>query len=283
MEGSYAAITGVNREERSPDGSVLRGAKVVLYCTSVRLAALAREALRSWTISHECRSWDDIEALIQRAVPLLAIVPHLTTEELERVVQFRRRFPAQPFVVVTDKDPDSARTLANAGIREIVWSADIHRDVSAALHSEGNSAFFDALARRIGEASQLPHLLRTVLVRAVLASPPMHSVAELSALAGRHSGTMTRAWKGEVHAGDMFRLEDFVRWMVLMRAAQRRGFEGAWHLAAIAVGVDPRTLNRIANRLAGASLKELEVRGFAYLADRCGNELGSRLLGSRGV
>ncbi|MEO7043575.1 MAG: hypothetical protein ABI035_15035 [Gemmatimonadaceae bacterium] len=197
------------------------------------------------------------------------------------MVQFRRRFPREPFVVVTDKDAESARRLATAGIREIVWSADIHLDLAEALHRENNAAFFDALARRIGEASQIPYTLRTVLVRAVLASPPVRSVAELSSLAGRQSGTMTRAWKGAVQPDANFRLEDFVRWMVLMRAAQRKGFEGAWDRAAIAVRVDPRRLNRIATCLAGTSLRAIGVRGFEYAADLCEIDLSSRLLGPR--
>lgn len=246
--------------------------KVAVYCADDGTLLRVRGALATWTISRHFRRWSDACDVLLHDIPLVAIVPRIGRQESGLIAGFREQRPRQPIVVVTHQDANNVRLLAPLGIEEIVWISETEATLSGAINRVRDSCFFVQLADRIGHAENLDPLIRAALTAAILRPRPIVSVCELADIVASNPGTLRRRWKKSKHDGNDDRLEDIIAWLVLVRAVQRRRFEGAWHMVAEAVGVDARTLSRLARRLMHMSLREVESCGFSTVADQCHQE-----------
>lgn len=240
----------------------VRAGTVVVYCAAVAMRAEIRAALQPRKVSREYRLWEDIFSSGVNGEPLIVVVLRPGANDLREIGMFRQCFPTTPLVVVTERDADSGRRLASYGIDEMVWSSDMRAELSGAVGHARSAEFFHALAYRIGRCERLAPLIRTALARAVRQPVPTLKVSALARLVGKHPGTLARHWKVAMDDSNTFRMEDFLAWMVLMRAAQRKSREGAWHLAAYAVCVDPRTLSRMSISVSGLTLHEIDEIDF---------------------
>lgn len=264
-------------------GYSLPVAEVVVYGATTHAVERVRDALRPCRIDHAWHTWEDVCTLSLRAVPLVAIVPRITSHEKRGIVRFRQRFPGHPIIVVTDRDVENVSSLASVAIDEFVWLSMIPESLMDAVHRASNGAFFQRLADRISSADHVHDVLRGALCRATLYPVPVRTIGELAELADRHAATLSRHWRATVPARGDFRMEDFLAWMILMRAAQRRDLEGSWRLAAAVVKVDVRTLRRNAARLTGMRLSQIGAMGFAGLATQCEADLRRRLMADDGA
>jgi len=122
------------------------------------------------------------------------------------------------------------------------------------------SPFASRLAAELEEAHHLAPTLRSALAAACRSDPPVRSVGELAARAGCHRRTLNHHWSRGLPAGMALRLEDFLGWLLLVRASQLRARTG-WTEVAGALGVHEHTLARLAKRLAGATLREAARSG----------------------
>lgn len=223
-------------------------------------------------------SWEDVCTLSVRAVPLIVIVPRITPEERRGILRFRQRFPAHPIIVVTESDAENVSSLAAVTIDDFVWTSRIAESLMAAVYRASNGAFFQRLADRISGVDHIHAVLREALCRAALSSMPVRSIGDLAELADRHAATLSRQWRAAIPVSSDLRMEDFLAWIILMRAAQRRDLEGSWCRAATAVKVDVRTLMRNADRLTGMRLSQIGETGFAGLGALCEGDLQRRLM-----
>lgn len=259
-----------------------RAGTVVVYCAAVAMRAEIRAALQPWKVSHEYRLWEDIFSLGVNGEPLVVVVLRPGANDLREIAMFRQCFSTTPLVVVTERDADTARRLASYGIDQMVWSSELRGGgLAGAIGHACSAEFFNALAYRIGACDRVAPLLRTALARAVRQPMPILKVTALAHLVGKRPDTLGRHWRAAIDGNSTFRMEDFLAWIVLMRAAQRKSREGAWHLAAYGVRVDPRTLSRMSVRVSGLTLHEIDEIGFGALARRCADDLERRLLTAR--
>jgi AraC-like DNA-binding protein len=136
---------------------------------------------------------------------------------------------------------------------------------------------FAAALRR---AAHLPPRLREALALACDDGRAIRTVEKLAAAAGCDRRTLWTHWKNAVNdrAGAGLRLQDYLHWVLLLRAAHRKRPSLAWADVAEELGIHPHTLSRLARQLTGTPLRELASGGHQALSVRFEAEVAAPLL-----
>jgi len=115
-------------------------------------------------------------------------------------------------------------------------------------------------------APHLPPRLREALALACDDRRAIRTVEKLAAAAGCDRRTLWTHWKQSVGRRSELRLQDFLHWVLLLRATHRKTASRPWADVAEEIGIHPHTLGRLARQLTGSSLRELSTRGHGTLA-----------------
>lgn len=204
--------------------------------------------------------WSDVES--QPAGPwcLVVAVGSLRTSPLvRRIATLRARQPHRPVVLITHWDPENTRHLKDVSVEEVVWCREAERDLAAAVRracGRGSGVLLQAAAE-LEAAAHLPAALRAALVHACRSEVPVRSVNQLAAAAGSDRRTLWYHWTRTVGPLAELRLQDFLHWVLLLRALATKTSGCTWASAAGEVGVHPHTLSRFARRLTGRTLPSL--------------------------
>lgn len=121
------------------------------------------------------------------------------------------------------------------------------------------------IAAQFRRAPHLPPRLREALAIACDERKPIRTVEKLAAAAGCDRRTLWTHWKQSVGRRSELRLQDFLHWVLLVRAAHRKTASRPWAEVAEEIGIHPHTLGRLARQLTGSSLRELSGRAHATL------------------
>jgi hypothetical protein len=136
-----------------------------------------------------------------------------------------------------------------------------------------------AFAAELRGAAHLPPRLRDALVLACDERRSIRTVEKLAAAAGCDRRTLWTHWKNAVNGrGAGLRLQDFLHWVLLLRAAHRKRPSVAWADVADELGIHPHTLSRLARQLTGTPLRDLAAGGHTALAVRFEAEVAQALL-----
>lgn len=138
------------------------------------------------------------------------------------------------------------------------------------------------LAGTIRQSAHLPPRLREALALACDERRAIRTVEKLAAAAGCDRRTLWTHWKSSVGPDAELRLQDFLHWLLLLRAAHRKTPALAWADVADEIGIHPHTLSRLARQLTGLSLRELAADGHAALARRFEAEVLTVVLPNNG-
>jgi hypothetical protein len=228
-------------------------------------------------------SWRRLEMLAHGASCSIVVLPWLELDGgAAQLSSLRSRAPFSPLVLVTTKDANNARALGRVGVEEVVW---LH-EIDAALAPAVSRACAQSLLRRVAsaleQADRLAPRLRSALAFACRSEAPIRSEAELAKAAGCHRRTLWYHWRRALGGGSVsLRLEDFLDWLLVLRAAGRKTSNRGWHYVAESLGVHEHTIARLAKHLAGVSLSELGFVDRQALVERFGKEVLHPLLGSR--
>jgi len=122
------------------------------------------------------------------------------------------------------------------------------------------------LAATFRRSAHLPPRLREALALACDDRRAIRTVEKLAAAAGCDRRTLWTHWKQSVGRNSRLRLQDFLHWVLLLRAAQRKTASRPWSEVAEEIGIHPHTLGRLARQLTGSSLRELSPRAHVTLA-----------------
>jgi AraC-like DNA-binding protein len=120
------------------------------------------------------------------------------------------------------------------------------------------------LPARLRRALHIPQRLRAALA-AASEDEQIRTVERLAAVAGCDRRTLWSQWRQAFGRDYPLRLQDFVHWLLLLRALQRKRPSRAWALVADQVGVHPHTLSRLTRQLTGRTLRELAREGHPAL------------------
>jgi hypothetical protein len=144
---------------------------------------------------------------------------------------------------------------------------------SAAAPSRAPRALPAGLVRSLQRAHHLPQRLREALALACDERQPIRTVERLAAMAGCDRRTLWAHWKQSAGRHTPLRLQDFLHWLLLLRAVHRKTLERPWAQVAEEIGVHPHTLSRLTRQLTGNSLRELAAHGHEPLSQRFHNEV----------
>jgi len=161
---------------------------------------------------------------------------------------FAGRAPSQRAALPGHSAPDVSR----AARRPAVPSASLPPGLTTALR----------------EAPHLAPRLREALALACDERRGIRTVERLASVAGCDRRTLWTHWKAALGADAELRLQDFIHWLLLLRATHRKTADLAWADVADEVGIHPHTLSRLARQLTGCSLRDLAASGHAALARR---------------
>lgn len=110
------------------------------------------------------------------------------------------------------------------------------------------------LRRRVANSGAFSPLLRRALDVAIAANPPIRSITALCSHVPCSRSALWASWRSQTC---QLRLEDFVDWLVLLDGVAQHASGLTWLDVSTALEVHEHTLQRMARRLAGASLSEL--------------------------
>ena len=222
--------------------------------------------------------WPELEALAADGAECSVVaIPRLAAaDDARRLAAFRARFPLHPVVLVTRGDIANARNLAGLPVDAVVWQEEVERELAPAVGRTcvlaGSRCFAAAL-----RAAPIPPALRAALARVACAEHPVRTVAALAEAAGCDRRTLWHQWRQTGAAGEL-RLQDFLHWLLLVRAAGAKTPRRPWSDVADDLGVHPHTLARLARQLVGLSLRELAAGGQAAVAERFQEEVLAKLV-----
>lgn len=170
---------------------------------------------------------------------------------------FREHHPQHPLALVTRWDPESARHLKELFLEEVVWFREVERELRPVVERlcTHRYNFVRCMAVPFETAEHLPTTLRNALAHACRSERPAGSIKQLSTAVGSNRSTLWFQWNQAVDSS--LRLQDFLHWLLLLRAVGRKTPGQSWAAIAEQVGVSSHSLARFAKQLAGMTLQEV--------------------------
>jgi hypothetical protein len=176
-------------------------------------------------------------------------------ELLARLPRLRNAVPTVPLVVVTTSRAALPEHIAMVADR-VIWLGDVVTALPPALRGAVGRRFTRRFLIAIQSAT-IPPYLRAALELACKSEGAIRSVSELASRVPCHRRTLDYQWRQVTHGHGSLRLEDFLGWLTLIAAFDRRTRRSAWSLVASDLHVHEHTLARHAKRLVGRSLSQL--------------------------
>jgi transposase-like protein len=254
---------------------------MIVLCSPHPGARDGLEALLSGYRLLSVGSWSALDGASRQAECALLVIEELgaCADTLGRLQKWPGSFPGWPVVLVTRFEPENARLLKDLVLDEVVWWHAVASELAPALERVLASDPLERLGHAIEAAQHLPPRLRHALALAAMAAPPPGSVKALARRTGVHRSTLWREWR-EAGLGEVGRLEEYLRWLVLLRATMARAASGSWTEAAGRAGTSEKRLRRIAGRFARHGLGEVAAAPQELLAQPWSRRLVSALAGT---
>jgi hypothetical protein len=228
---------------------------LAVYVPEPRFRERIRRAVPS-SSGHMQEQWEPFERAAEAAECSVAVIPWLSSGEMERLRGFKTRNPLHPVVLVTRGDMQNARQLKSVQVEEVIWVEEMDRELPDAVSRTCTLSHQRTFCVAMRDADYLPGCLGPALAHACTAEPPLRTVQKLAAVAGCDRRTLWQHWKG-VARGSELRLQDVLHWFLLLRAATLKTPGRSWAAVADELGMHPQTLGRISRQLAGLTLREV--------------------------
>lgn len=241
----------------------------VICCTEPRFAQEVRAALPADAPVRMVRDFAELESAAPLAWALAVQVTESTAPELARRLQsLMARHPLVPVVAITPRSIDVILHLLNSGIAETVWSDAVDGTLYETLSRVRGRGVLDRVALLVERSEIIPLALRGALTAAVRRPTPPRTVRELAALAHCDRTTLWKHWRRSLGADHPLTPGRFLDWLLLLHGVARKQPGRKWERIADELGIHPHTLMRLAQRLAGATLRELATDGHVMLVRR---------------
>jgi DNA-binding NarL/FixJ family response regulator len=233
-----------------------------MYCSDQDLVARLRESAPAGEAMASTDSWNSFQRSAAERESLVVVLPgEVTADQVDRLATLQRQHPHHPLVLAVDRDAENLRRLSRLRVAEMVWTEELDRHLWPTLRRARTGGALRRFARRFEGAEWIPARLRQALAAACRSSTPVYTVPQLAALVGRDRRTLWRLWQTTFGPRPPLRLQDFVDWLLLVRAAVLRATGLRWAAVADDLGVHEHTIARTARRLAGRNLRELAAGG----------------------
>jgi hypothetical protein len=174
-----------------------------------------------------------------------------------RVEQIRSGAPEVPIVVVTSKALENARRAVELGVTSAVWLSDVEQQLPCAIRFALEQSFLRLAGANAERASHLSATVRGTVATACRSRTPVRSLEELAVLVGVHRTALVSAWRGISHRE--LTPKRVLDWVLLLHATSRKTSRVSWESVAVELRASEDTLARIAMRLLGGRLSELNA------------------------
>lgn len=245
----------------------MTGARVLaVYCADPEALRGVEAFVPDGWEARPAPDWARLERAAAQADCWLLVVPAPGDPALKRLPALVERYPGRR-VVVAVAGPAASLNGTREAADEVIPLATLGRELPAALGRARVALRAKGLPDAVRAAGHLPGRLREALARASNGGPPVRTVEKLAVLAGCDRRTLWNQWRHAFGGADL-RLEDYLHWLLLLRATARKTPDRSWGDVAEEIGVHPHTLGRLARQLAGHSLRDLAAGGQATVAER---------------
>ncbi|HEY0021561.1 MAG TPA: hypothetical protein VGB24_01595 [Longimicrobium sp.] len=239
---------------------------IAIYCAVRDLERRLERSVPEEREPFTVRAWDEFESTAPRADCSVVLITWLPgASETESLATFKRHHPQHPVVLVTRGDMTNARALAGMTVEDVVWLQDVERDLPAAVGRTCVLSQSRTLADALSQGRHLPPRLRQALLLAISAPRPVRTVSGLAAAVGCDRRTLWHHWNAACPGP--LRVQDFLHWVLLMRALGGKTRDRSWASVAEEVGMHPDSLGRLARQLTGLGLRDLDTGRQATVAD----------------
>ena len=233
-----------------------------LYCSTPRLLTRVRRLLPNnvqVAVTHDCLLAD-----VLRPAPAcwVIIAPWLFASHERTLIRgLCTRFPLAGMVLVITRDADNARLVRDLPVHELIWLQDLEKELWPAVQRAIEARRVEHVAHDVETAPHIPVILRRALAFALRSSGSCTRVRDLTIAVGCDRRMLWRRWRETYGPTPALRLEDVLGWVILLRAAGAKVPGRGWASVASELGVHEHTLARLAQRLAGRTLRGLAAEG----------------------
>lgn len=237
------------------------GSLVVLYADSWHHERRARSVIPEDSAVLVIRNWDHVPTAIANARVILAVISEPEgrgMSALRRIVPMSAKHRI-PIVLVANPDVAKCLRSAESDLIVVVELNELETRLWPAVH---RIDYQDRAVRpSLGDwlaASRLPGTLCEALEFACRSEAPVKSVTMLARLTGHSRSTIGRQWRQVVGVGANGRLEHFLGWLLVLRAVEKKQAGRSWERAADELGLYRSSLARVARRITGCTLRDLD-------------------------
>lgn len=240
-----------------------------------RTEALESRLSAGWSVC-AASDWAQFERAAATAdCAVVVLTPAAAEAGARRLAALRVRHPSLRVLVVAPELPGLNGARAEMA-DEVIPPSEMARELPAALGRACILSRTRKLPQAVREAGHVPARLRQALATASNGGAPVRTVEKLAVLAGCDRRTLWNQWRHAFGEGEGLRLQDYLHWLLLLRATARKTPDRSWGDVADEIGVHPHTLGRLARQLAGRSLRDLAAGGQTALAERFDETVLSR-------
>lgn len=234
---------------------------LVLYSADPKQVPRLRSAIPTQRQVVAVENWGQLVRAIPAAQCSVIHVDHLESDtSLPRLSALKDRHPEHPVVLVTRWEVENARHLKDVSVEEVIWLLEVEQGLRPAIERacarEPN--YVHCLALLFEQAENLPAGLREALGHACRSERPIHSVNALAASVKLNRRSLWHQWNRSVDPSAGLRMQDFLHWILLLRALGRKTPDRSWAAVAEWLEISPQTLWRYARDLTGRTLPALE-------------------------
>lgn len=166
-----------------------------------------------------------------------------------------------PVVVVTGRTSENMRALASLNTSAVVYYDEVKTSLVTTLERIQSAAYLREVETRLRTAPGLVPQLRSALCHACQSADPIISVTSLARRVCCDRSTLYRGWGRLWNDGEMT-LDQFLDWVLLLRAVPRKRTGQTWGGVARGLSVSERTLSRTMQRILHLGLREVDVNHF---------------------
>lgn len=187
-----------------------------------------------------------------------------------------------PVVMVTGRTSGNMRMLADLNTSAIVYYDEVKTSLVPTIERIQSTVYLRQVEARLRGARDISPQLRAALCHACQSPDPIISVTSLAGRVHCDRSTLYRGW-GRIWCDGEVTLDQFLDWVLLLRAIPRKRAGQTWGRLARGLSVSERTLSRTMQRILQRGLRDVDANLFAGVRSNFEATVMKRLVGSAGL
>lgn len=164
-------------------------------------------------------------------------------------------------VVVTGRTSANMRALATLSTSAVVYYDEVKTNLVPTIERLQSATYLREVEVRIRAATDIAPQLRAALCHACQSADPIISVTSLAGRVPCDRSTLYRGWGRMWREGEVT-LDQFLDWVLLLRAIPRKRAGQTWGDLARGLAVSERTLSRTTGRILQLGLRNVDATLF---------------------